>query len=204
MSIPRLSFFCLPFLLVSCNQWNNAVSGMRGGHSYLAGYNGGRQHDWKSSPIPDDVSYWDGDHVSGSPSVRISLRQQKAFFYKGQTLVGVSRISTGKEGNSTRPGAFKVVQRSPSHRSSLYGVFKEHGTGRIVNDDVDTRKDKPPPGTYYEGAEMRHFLRFDGGIGMHEGYLPGYAASHGCVRMPAAMARKFYENAPLGTPVIVE
>lgn len=205
MKIPRLILCCLaPLLAVSCTQWSDTVSNMRGGHSYLAGYQGGYQHDWKSSPIPDDVSYWDGDHVSGPPSIRISLAQQKAFFYKGATLVGVSKISTGKEGNTTRPGSFKIIQKSPNHRSSLYGVFKEHGTGRVVNDDVDTRKDKAPPGTYYEGAPMFHFLRFDGGIGMHEGYLPGYAASHGCVRMPAKMAKKFYEHAPLGTPVIVE
>ncbi len=204
MSIPRLFLFTLPLLLASCGQWGDTVASMRGGHSYLAGYNGGRQHDWKSSPIPDDVSYWDGDHVQGSPSIRIHLGQQKAFFYKGGALVGVSKISTGKEGNSTRPGTFKVIQKSPNHRSSLYGVFKEHGTGRVVNDDVDTRKDKAPPGAYYEGAAMFHFLRFDGGIGTHEGYLPGYAASHGCVRMPAKMAKKFYDNAPLGTPVIVE
>jgi len=39
---------------------------------------------------------------------------------------------------------------------------------------------------------------------MHTGYLPGYAASHGCVRMPDHMARKFFENAEVGTPVIVE
>jgi lipoprotein-anchoring transpeptidase ErfK/SrfK len=39
---------------------------------------------------------------------------------------------------------------------------------------------------------------------MHTGYLPGYAASHGCIRMPDAIAEKFFENANLGTPVIVE
>jgi lipoprotein-anchoring transpeptidase ErfK/SrfK len=47
-------------------------------------------------------------------------------------------------------------------------------------------------------------MRFNGGIGMHTGYLPGYAASHGCVRMPHHMSEKFFENVALGTPVIVQ
>ena len=51
---------------------------------------------------------------------------------------------------------------------------------------------------------MPHFLRFNYGIGMHAGYLPGYAASHGCVRMPKSMAQKFFEHSEIGTPVIVK
>jgi len=51
---------------------------------------------------------------------------------------------------------------------------------------------------------MPYFLRFNYGIGMHTGFLPGYAASHGCVRMPDFMAKKFFENTKIGTPVIVE
>ena len=47
-------------------------------------------------------------------------------------------------------------------------------------------------------------MRFNGAIGMHTGYLPGYPASSGCVRMPNQMAEKFFENVELGTPVIVE
>src|SRR5215210_7110648 len=52
----------------------------------------------------DNVSYWDGDGVSGAPSVRISLGEQRAYFYKGGELVGVSTISTGREGYGTPAG----------------------------------------------------------------------------------------------------
>ena len=52
----------------------------------------------------DTVSYWDGDSASGSPSVKISLGEQRAYFYKGGVLVGVSQLPTGREG-STRPSA---------------------------------------------------------------------------------------------------
>jgi lipoprotein-anchoring transpeptidase ErfK/SrfK len=51
---------------------------------------------------------------------------------------------------------------------------------------------------------MFNYLNFAPAVGMHTGYLPGYAASHGCVRMPDGMAKKFFENAQVGTPVIVE
>ena len=48
---------------------------------------------------------------------------------------------------------------------------------------------------------MPYFLRVHGGVGMHAGYLPGYPASHGCIRLPKEMALKFFEDAPVGTPV---
>lgn len=188
------------FLTVSCSQF----SGAGGGNHYLAGYGQGRQQDWKSSPIPDDISYWEDSNVTGSPSIRISRPQQKAFFYKGSTLVGISRISTGKEGHDTPSGTYKVTEKSKDYHSNTYGVFRNKATGQIVNDDVDTRKDKAPPGCVYEGASMKNFLRFAGGVGMHSGYLPGYAASHGCVRMPDRMAEIFFANAQLGMPVVVE
>ncbi|MDF1811240.1 MAG: L,D-transpeptidase family protein [Verrucomicrobiales bacterium] len=154
-------------------------------------------------PTKVEIPFWAGDGVYGDPLIKINLSQQKAFFYKSGTLVGVSPISTGKQGYNTSPGNYRVLEKSPNHRSSLYGVYKDEVTKEIVKADVDTKRDKIPQGCYYEGAPMFNFLRFNGGVGMHTGYLPGYSASHGCVRMPDTMARKFYQNAPLGTPVIV-
>lgn len=185
-------------------------SDTRGTNRYLAAYGGppGTHHARASTDpgatLPDDDSYWAGDGVSGSPSIRINRREQRAYFYKGSTLVGVSRISTGKEGHDTPPGRYKVTQKSKDHRSNLYGIIRDKATGQVLNDDADSRKDKVPPGAEFVGAPMWNFLRFTGGIGMHTGYLPGYNASHGCVRMPDSMAKKFYENSELGTPVIVE
>src|ERR1700746_3083414 len=46
----------------------------------------------------DTVSYWDGDQASGSPSIKISLGEQRAYFFKGVVILGVSRLSTGREG----------------------------------------------------------------------------------------------------------
>ena len=156
------------------------------------------------SAIPDDISYWDGDGVSGRPLVRIDRRQQKAFFYKGDTLVGVSKISSGNEDHATPSGRYRITQKSKDHGSSIYGAFKDDITGEITNWDVDIRVDKTPEGQTFIAAPMPNFMRFHRGIGMHTGYLPGYAASHGCIRMPHHMSEKFFANVEVGTTVIVE
>ncbi len=150
----------------------------------------------------DNVSYWDGDSVAGSPMVKIDLGEQKAFFYKSGELVGVSVISTGREGFATPTGSYKILQKNRDHVSSLYGNYVDR-EGNIVKKDIDTTKDKRPPGAIYDGAKMPFFMRFTGGVGMHEGFLPGYAASHGCIRMPGFMAEKFFAHVSVGTPVQV-
>ena len=151
----------------------------------------------------DNVSYWDGDGVQGSPFVLIRLSEQRAYFYKGNQLVGVSAISTGREGWDTPTGKFKVLQKSKDHVSSIYGDYVDAVTGEPVQKDIDRRIDKMPKGAKYDGAKMPYFVRFTGGVGMHTGFLPGYAASHGCIRMPDFMAEAFFNNVALKTPVEV-
>lgn len=151
----------------------------------------------------DNVSYWDGDSVAGAPRIRISLGEQKAYFYKGEQLVGVSLISTGREGFDTPPGSFSIVQKNKDHVSSVYGDYVDASTGQVVQKDVDRRTDPMPKGAKYDGARMPYFMRIHGGVGMHEGFLPGYPASHGCIRMPGFMAAAFFRNVSTGTPVSV-
>jgi len=153
-------------------------------------------------PRVDNISYWDGNGIAGSPSITVDLSDQKAFFYKEGKLVGVSRISTGREGYNTPSGSFKIIQKNQDHRSSIYGDYVD-GSGRKVVADVDVRKDPKPPGATFAGAPMPYFMRIHGGVGMHAGFLPGYAASHGCIRMPEKMARIFFMNVQQGTPVQV-
>lgn len=194
----------LVLALSACGPSGPANSG------YMAGIGTPSQQQVSNGPhhpppaIPDDISYWDGDSASGSPLIKINRSQQKAFFYKGGVLVGVSKISSGSEDHATPPGRYKITEKSKDHKSSLYGVFKDKTTGMTTNDNVDVRVDKPKPSEIYYPAPMPNFMRFSGGIGMHTGYLPGYAASHGCIRMPHHMSEKFFENVQVGTPVIVE
>ena len=167
---------------------------------YLGGFRGEAQ----AGRAPhDDVSYWDGDGVPGAPSIRIDLGEQRAYFYKGGELVGISTISTGREGYSTPTGRFRILDKNIDHVSSIYGDYVDKVTGEPVVKDIDRRKDPMPRGAKYDGARMPYFMRFHGGVGMHEGFLPGYAASHGCIRMPGFMAERFFANVSVGTPVVV-
>ena len=156
----------------------------------------------RTSSQVDTVSYWDGDAVAGPPSVVLNLTEQKAYFYKGGQLAGVSLICSGNETHRTLPGTFKIFEKDIDHQSNLYGDFVDKA-GNIVKANVDVTKDKAPPGSHFDGSKMHHFMRFNGGAGMHEGFMAGYPASHGCVRMPAQMATTFYNNVTLGTPVRV-
>ncbi len=185
-------------LLISCD----SSPRMTGEILYLNAH-GGIYSDANYATASDTVSYWNGDGVSGRSKIRIKLAEQKAYFYKGDKLVGVSTISTGKDGYATPRGSFSISQKSPTHRSNLYGQIVD-SYGNVVIPDADSREHQPPPGGRFVGASMPYFMRFTGGVGMHSGYVPGYPASHGCVRMPGHMAQNFYRNVSNGTPVIVE
>ena len=167
---------------------------------YLGGFH--RAHTPAPRASADTVSYWDGNGVPGAPSIRIRLSEQRAYFYKGGELVGVSAISTGSEGFDTTTGSFKIIQKNKNHVSSLFGDYVDRD-GNIIQKEIDTRKDRKPPGAIYDGAKMPYFMRIVGGTGMHAGFLPGYPASHGCIRMPGRMAEIFFNNVSLGTPVTV-
>jgi len=203
-------FATLPSMVAVCAIALSACApevGTRG--DYLAGLGGPIRQSTSGGPyhpppaIPDDVSYWAGDGVTGSPLIRINRSQQKAYFYKGDELVGVSRISSGREDKGTPAGRYRVTDKSKNHRSNLYGVFK-NAEGEVIDDNVDIREKPVPPGARFVPAPMPNFIRFNGAVGLHTGYLPGYPASAGCVRMPHHMAEKFFEHTPIGTPVIVE
>ncbi|MCB1276822.1 L,D-transpeptidase family protein [Prosthecobacter sp.] len=145
-------------------------------------------------------AWWKGDGVAGKPRIVINLSTQRVQYYKGGELVGVSPISSGRESHGTVTGTYHIMEKDLHHRSSRFGVYVDK-EGNVVQDDVDTAKDSPPAGTHYVGANMRYFMRIVGGIGMHEGYLPGYPASHGCIRLPTKMAAIFFNETPEGTPV---
>jgi hypothetical protein len=150
----------------------------------------------------DDISYWDGAASRGNPKIVIDLGQQRAYFYKGGRIVGISVVSTGREGYDTPSGEFRITQKDLTHVSSIYGDYVD-GSGQVVTENVDVTKDPRPRGTTFRGAPMPYFLRITGGIGMHAGYLPGYPASHGCIRLPKEMAVHFFQNAAIGTPVAI-
>jgi len=154
------------------------------------------------APTPPP-GYWNGDGVSGSAKIVVNITNQRAYFFKGKQLVGESTVSTGKKGFSTPPGTYQVLSKDKDHVSTVFGDYVDD-FGNVVKSNIDSRKDPRPPGSHYDGARMPYAMFFRGGYAMHQGYVPPYAASHGCIRVPAAMASVFFDNAPVGTPVIVK
>ncbi|HXH00176.1 MAG TPA: L,D-transpeptidase family protein [Sphingomicrobium sp.] len=124
---------------------------------------------------PGQYLWKDGVKSDGPSRVVVSLSDQMAYLYRGDSLVAASTISSGAEKNPTPTGIFRILDKKPMHRS---------------------RK--------YNNAPMPFMQRIDTyGIALHAGALPGYAASHGCVRLPAKFAAKLFTATTLGSQVLI-
>ena len=194
----RPLFLCLAAALAGCSSYDARLNNRA--TQYL-GQDGSIIARSSESTLADKNSYWDGDGVEGAPSIVIDLSDQTASFYKGAKLVGVSALSTGREGFATPAGNYKILQKEPNHVSNLYGDYV-NAAGVVLVRNVDAKKDPKPPGAVFAGAPMPFFMRLsNAGMGMHKGFLPGVPDSHGCIRMPEKMAKIFYNNVSIGTPV---
>jgi hypothetical protein len=134
-------------------------------------------------------------------SVEIDLQEQRAYLLENGRPVLASPISSGRYGHLTEGGSFKVIEKERNHYSSIYGKIVD-ASGRTVVADADVDM-KVPSGCRFVPAPMPYFMRFHDSDGMHAGYLPGYPASHGCVRMPDQYAVAFFNAVNVGTPVTV-
>ena len=152
--------------------------------------------------VTDLVTSHVPERHTGRASFVVNLGEQQAYLYRGKYRTAESRISSGREGHRTPVGRFQVIRKDLDHRSSLYGNYVDD-SGRVVKANVDSRKDSKPAHSHFLGASMPFFVEFSPGYGLHQGYLPGVPASHGCIRMPYWKARQFYEAARIGTSVTV-
>jgi lipoprotein-anchoring transpeptidase ErfK/SrfK len=110
---------------------------------------------------------------SGPVEVVVSIPQQRAYVYRGGTLIGVSTVSTGRRGHETPTGSFSILQKRPRHFSNLYN-----------------------------NAPMPYMQRLTwDGIALHAGQIPGHPASHGCVRLPLAFAQHLFGATRIGAQV---
>ena len=118
---------------------------------------------------------WRDKPAAGEPRVIISLGEQMAYVYRGDTLVAAATISTGTEDRRTPTGIFPILEKKRMYRS---------------------RK--------YDNAPMPFMQRIDKyGIALHGGYNPGYPASHGCIRLPAQFAARLYAITDVGSTVMI-
>ena len=141
--------------------------------------------------------------TSDNTRIVVSIPKQRAYLMIGDNIVADGPISSGRRGHESPTGHKHVLEKDPNHHSSLYGDFVD-GSGRVVRAGVSARSDSAPSGTHFAGAAMKWFLRLtEDGVGMHVGILPGYPASHGCIRQSVDGAKLFYDHVKVGTPVDV-
>ncbi|HXE26777.1 MAG TPA: L,D-transpeptidase [Roseiarcus sp.] len=119
---------------------------------------------------------WNPDRSPGGPVILIvSLPDQRVYVYRNGVRIAASTCSTGKLGHRTPTGVFKILQKDKNHHSSTYN-----------------------------NAPMPYMNRLTwSGVALHAGNLPGYPASHGCVRLPKQFAERLFGVTKLGMTVVI-
>jgi len=146
--------------------------------------------------------------ASLSPSnakIEVDLSEQKARIYKtgaGEKQLAIeTQVSTGKSGHSTPTGSYRIQEKKVEKRFTLYGSW-QNSSGSTVRSSGEAWN--PPAGeSRFVGAEMPYWMRVNGGIGMHVGYVPNYPASHGCIRVPSAVQPLIFSKVRVGTQVTI-
>ena len=119
---------------------------------------------------------WEPEAASTGPLfLVIDLTRQRVLLYRDGVPIAASTISSGSKGRETPTGVFPILQKEVMHRSGTYD-------------------DAPMP--YMQRLTSK-------GVAMHAGNLPGYPASHGCIRLPKLFAKLLYGVTELGTPVMI-
>jgi lipoprotein-anchoring transpeptidase ErfK/SrfK len=152
-------------------------------------------------PPPIVIGSMKASAMRSGTRVIINLSEQRAYLIESGTVSLISPIASGKPGWSTPTGNFSIISKDIDHRSGSFGSVID-GSGRIATANA-TPGTYVPPGFHYRPAPMPYYMEFSQAIGMHAGYLPGYPASHGCVRMPRDLATRFFERVNIRTPVTV-
>jgi len=124
---------------------------------------------------PGEFTWHPERSPKGAVAVVVSLPEQLAHVYRNGVRIAVSTCSTGKSGHETPTGVFVVLEKDKNHHSSTYNNAPMPNMNRLTWD----------------------------GIALHAGQLPGYPASHGCVRLPMGFSEKLWTVTHVGTPVII-
>ncbi len=139
--------------------------------------------------------------IPGNTSLTVSLGRQRACLLVDGEVAIDTPVSTGKRRGPTPAGDYTIADKSPEHRSNLYGDFVDR-EGRVVRMGVSTRIDAAPSGTVFRIVPVQFFMRLaPDGVSLHSGRLPGYPAADGAVRLPPDIAPLIYERVKAGTPV---
>lgn len=124
---------------------------------------------------PGEFTWHPEREAKGPVAIIVSLPEQRVHVYRNGIRIAISTCSTGRPGHQTPTGVFVILQKDRFHKSSTYN-----------------------------NAPMPNMNRLTwSGIALHAGNLPGYPASHGCVRLPMAFSSDLFSITHLGTPVII-
>lgn len=150
--------------------------------------------------IPGHLLQWEDDpSLPGKLLIVVDKKKQMMYVYRGTRRIAYGPVSSGRRPGMTPAGCFLIASKEKDHHS-YYGTFIGAGGEQR---DGDIRKDSAGSGERFEPASMPYFMRVNGAIGIHEGYLPGHPSSHGCIRLPHLIAKNLFEVASVGTRVIV-
>jgi hypothetical protein len=121
-------------------------------------------------------SRFPADRQKGGPIlIIVSLPEQKCYVYRNRVGIATSTCSSGKPGHRTPTGVFKILQKDKHHHSSTYN-----------------------------NAAMPNMNRLTwSGVALHAGQLPGYPASHGCVRLPLEFSDRLFGITKVGMTVVI-
>ena len=129
----------------------------------------------QSKLAPGEYEWHPERSTSGPLLMVVSIDDQVAYLYRNGVQIARSTVSTGKKGHDTPDGVFTILQKNKDHVSNIY-----------------------------KGAKMPNMQRLTWqGICMHAGNLPGYPASHGCIRMPLEFSAKLFGITKNGSTVVV-
>lgn len=181
-----------------------ACSGARNAAQSVTGYAFARPQIKVNPTLAVSNGHWDvPPGLVGPHMIVVDTNQQMAKYYIAGKQVGWSTVSSGKAGHGTPSGTFPVLDKDADHKSSTYGSVVDAAGNTLIAEY--TAGQPMPAGGHYKGAEMNNALKLTNtGIWMHEGIVTSAPESHGCIRLPKKMAKIFFDNTPVGTPVIIK
>ena len=177
---------------------------------YTNPYPAGTYEHFVAQPeYPTTMASWCNENLlkqltASNSKIVICIPQQRCRVYVNGKVAYDWPVSTGTNGHETPTGVFRVLQKEPDHKSNRYGRYVS-ASGKTLNGNADLNKGDQPEGATFQAASMPYWNRLTwDGVGIHAGkVVPGKRLSHGCIRSPRDVAKKFYEYSAMNMPAYI-
>lgn len=176
---------------------------------YVNPYPQGTYEHFVAQPAyPKTMETWCNDALlaqltAANSKIIVCLPQQRCRVYVNGKVAYDWPVSTGTDGHETPTGVFRVLQKEPDHKSNRYGKFVSNG--KTLNGNADISQGNQPEGSEFIAASMPYWNRLTwDGVGIHAGkVVAGKRLSHGCIRTPNHVAKKFYDHSVMNMPAYI-